>query len=214
MSRVRKHADGQPVAESTRDALLRIAVEQLDEDGEAGVRLEAILAEADCSPSSLYHHFGNLRGLIEEAHIIRFARIQRERTAEFSRAIEHIETREELVRFFDAAIEQFFAASGVTSRGRRANALGSTYNRPDFAKRLGEAFMETCDSLAAAFRVPQLRGLILPTLDTTSFAVWVQGLFFSRVLLELTGDEVVGTQWNTHTKRAAYFLLFGTDTPA
>jgi AcrR family transcriptional regulator len=213
MSRPRKSADGRAVAESTRDALLRITIALLNESGEAEIRIESILAEADCSPSSLYHHFGSLRGLIEEAHIARFAQIQRERTAEFRREIEYIETRQELVRFFDAAIEQFFDPIGVISRGRRANALGSTFNRPDFAKRLGEAYMESCEALGQAIRVPQLRGLILPTLDTYSFAVWVQGIFFSRVLIELTGDDVVGARWNAYTKQAAYFLLFGDADP-
>ena len=213
MSRTRRRADDQPAGESTRDALLRITVAQLNEEGEAGVRLEAILAEADCSPSSLYHHFGNLRGLVEEAQIIRFAQIQRMRTEEFRNAIESVETHEELVRFLDTAIEIFLRPDGAPSRSRRANALGSTYARPDFAKRLGEVYMETCESLGAALRVPQSRGLILDTVDTNAFAVWVQGLFFSRVLLELSGDETIGAQWNDLTRRSAYFLIFGTPDP-
>jgi len=197
---------------STRDVLLKVTVDQLNIGGEAEIRLENILAEADCSPSSLYHHFGNLRGLLDEAQIVRFSKTLLERTTAFNAAIQEITTREAIVEFCASMIDGLLTGEGgPQARSRRVDALGSTYMRADFAKRMGEAQAESCEQLAAALRVPQLRGLIDASVDLYSLAHWVQGLFFSRVLIELGNDEGVGRKWNELTMRAILTALFGPD---
>jgi len=199
-----------PRESSTRDALLKAAVEQLNEAGEAEIRLENILAAADCSPSSLYHHFGSLRGLLDDAQIVRFSRTLRERTAAFNLAIQEVKTRDALIEFCARRIDELVTdADGPLARSRRVDALGSTYMRPDFAKQMGEAHTESCEEFAAALRVPQLRGLIDESVDLKAVAHWVQGLFFSRCLVELTNDDALGDSWNTLTKQAILAMLFG-----
>ena len=199
-------------AESSRDLLLRVTIAQLDEGGEDKIRLEAILAEADCSPSSLYHHFGNLRGLVDEAQIARFERQLDGRTQIVRDAFDRITDKEELIRFSIATLKGLFDTDGAESRSSRANALGSTYKRPDFAKKMGVVLQENCDDLAAAFRIAQLRGLILPSVDLRAVAVWVQGMVFGRVLAELVNDDVIEREWDALTIRAILFTMFGPDT--
>ena len=195
---------------STRDILLKVTVEQLNVGGEAEIRLENILAEADCSPSSLYHHFGNLRGLLDEAQLVRFSQTLQERTAAFNKAIQEITTWDALVEFCSVAIDRLLGGEdGPQARSRRVDALGSTYMRADFAKRMGEAQAESCEQLAAALRTPQLRGLIDESVDLYALAHWVQGLVFSRVLVELGNDDTLGRKWNDLTKRAILAMLFG-----
>jgi AcrR family transcriptional regulator len=197
---------------STYDALLKATVEQLNEAGESEIRLENILAAADCSPSSLYHHFGNLRGLLDEAQIVRFSQTLLERTAVFNEAIQEIRSRDALIEFCAEQIEILVTGeNGPLARSRRVDALGSTYMRPDFAKRIGEVQAESCAQLAAALRVPQLRGLIDESVDLYAVSHWVQGLFFSRCLVELVNDEKVEGKWNDLTKQAILAILFGPD---
>jgi len=76
---------------------------------------------------------------------------------------------------------------------------------------MGMVLQENCDELAAAFRIAQLRGLILPTVDLRTVAVWVQGLLFGRVLAELINDDAVARRWDDLTVRAILFTLFGPD---
>ena len=199
---------------STREDLLRVTVEQLNIGGEADIRLESILAEADCSPSSLYHHFGNLRGLLDDAQIVRFSHLLSTRTAIFTRGVLDLKSREELIDYCIRSLDELMAADGPTARSQRVNALGSTYHRPDFAKRMAEAQHEGSEALAAALRVPQLRGLIDESVDLYSLAHWVQGLLFSRVLIELGGDDQLGKNWNQLTKRAILTALFGPEAVA
>ena len=195
---------------STRDILLNVTVEQLNVAGEAEIRLENILAEADCSPSSLYHHFGNLRGLLDDAQLVRFSQTLRERTAVFNEAIKEIKTRETLIEFCAKRIDELVTGvDGPLARSRRVDALGSTYMRPDFAKRMGEANTESCEQFAEALRVPQLRGLIDESIDLNAVAHWIQGLFFSRCLVDLSNDDAVGAKWNVLTKQAILAMLFG-----
>ena len=195
---------------STRDALLEATVEQLNEAGESEIRLENILAAADCSPSSLYHHFGNLRGLLDDAQIVRFSQTLVERTATFNEAIQEIKTRDELIEVCATRIGELVSdVDGPLARSRRVDALGSTYMRPDFAKRMGEVQVESCKQLAAALRVPQLRGFIDESVDLYAVSHWVQGLFFSRCLVELANDDAVGDKWNDLTKQAILAMLFG-----
>jgi AcrR family transcriptional regulator len=211
MTKARRSAAGNTAGETTRDVLLRVTVAELDEGGEEGVRLETILAEADCSPSSLYHHFGNLRGLVDEAQIVRFERQLAGRTQIVRDAFDRITDREELIQFSIATLKNLFDAEGAESRSSRANALGSTYKRSDFAKKMGLVLQENCDDLAAAFRIAQLRGLILPTIDIRALAVWVQGMLFARVLVELINDDAMEREWDGLTVRAILFTLFGPD---
>jgi hypothetical protein len=89
--------------------------------------------------------------------------------------------------------------------------LGSTYKRPDFAKKMGVVLQENCDDLAAAFRIAQLRGLVLPSVDLRAVAVWVQGMLFGRVLAELVNDDVIEREWDALTIRAILFTMFGPD---
>ena len=213
MSRPRKRADGQPVTEPTRDALLRITVEHLNEGGEANIRLESILAEADCSPSSLYHHFGNLRGLVEEAQLVRFSKNLDQRSAHFVNAVAEISSREEMIRFARNELEKYCTAEGAVYRSQRADALGSTYKHDLFAKRMGQAYVESCERVGKALAAAQRKKFISPEVDTEVFALWIYGIMFSRVLLELTGDEDLGQRWNAISVRAALFTLFDDPDP-
>jgi AcrR family transcriptional regulator len=211
MTKPRRSTAGNTAGETTRDVLLRVTVAELDEGGEEGVRLETILAEADCSPSSLYHHFGNLRGLVDEGQIVRFERQLGARTQVVREGFDSITDRDELIHFSVTVLKSLFDADGAESRSSRANALGSTYKRPDFAKRMGVVLQENCDELAAAFRVAQLRGLILPTIDLKAVAMWVQGMLFGRVLAELIDDDAIQREWDGLTVRAILFTMFGPD---
>jgi AcrR family transcriptional regulator len=54
-------------AETTREQLLKIAVEMFAENGFAGTSLRSIAKKAGVSPALLIHHFGTKEALIKEA---------------------------------------------------------------------------------------------------------------------------------------------------
>ena len=54
-------------AETTREQLLKLAVEMFAENGFAGTSLRSIAKKAGVSPALLIHHFGTKEALIKEA---------------------------------------------------------------------------------------------------------------------------------------------------
>ena len=58
----------------TAQKLLEAAMRSMDTEGEAGLRVDAVVAEAGVTIPVLYHHFGNREGLVRAAHVARLQR--------------------------------------------------------------------------------------------------------------------------------------------
>ena len=58
----------------TAERLLEAAIRSMDADGEAGLRVDAVVSEAGVTIPVLYHHFGNREGLVRAAHVVRITR--------------------------------------------------------------------------------------------------------------------------------------------
>lgn len=186
-------------------------IDQLNDIGEADVRLETILERAQISPSSLYHHFGNLRGLIEEAHVERFVREIYGRLNDLKIQLEDMETRQDFIDIVDGALDIFFADDRKLARFRRLNALGSSYGRPEFAKRLAEVERDSNKRTAEVLKVAQYRGFIDKSVDLEVFAAWFNGCLIGGTAIDLMDDEQFRKKW-TEMVRATTKHVLGLDT--
>lgn len=194
---------------ATKAALLAATIEILDEVGEANTRLEEILRRAGASPSSLYHHFGSLRGLVEEAQIQRFAGLALRRTDEFASQVDSLDTPESFAAAADFWTDEIFDAQYKMSRRARADALGSSFSNPEFASRIGRALTDAHRRLAEVLDASPSRRHLRPDFDALTFAAMFDALMFSRVLIELDDDPAVGRSWNRSAREMIYVLLFG-----
>jgi AcrR family transcriptional regulator len=195
--------------ESTKDALLRVAIETINEGGELAIRLDSILAEVGVSPSSLYHHYGNLNGLIEAAHVERFQRAIFSNAIELKRRIEETESREGFVALIDSMMDMFFSSIRVISRQHRVNVLGNAFGRPALLDAVSEAQKNSLIIATEAINIAQSRGFVNEDLDVAAFIAWFDGMAWGRVLIEITPDEDLGAKWNEIAKRAVHSVLFG-----
>ena len=195
--------------ESTKDALLRVAIETINEGGESAIRLDSILAEVGVSPSSLYHHYGNLNGLIEAAHVERFQRAIFSNAIELKRRIEETESREGFVALIDSMMDMFFSSIRVISRQHRVNVLGNAFGRPALLDAVSEAQKNSLIIATEAINIAQSRGFVNEDLDVAAFIAWFDGMAWGRVLIEITPDEDLGAKWNEIAKRAVHSVLFG-----
>ena len=195
--------------ENTKEAMLRIAIEGIDKSGEDGVRLDQVLEEVGVSPSSLYHHYGNLNGLIEAAQIERFRRVNLVNAMELKRSVEAAETLEEFKKLIDLLLETYLNSKRTVPRLQRANALGSAYGRPDMLKRLGESQAEALDIGTEAINIAKYKGFVRKELDSRAFIAWFDSQSFGRVLIEVTQDKKLAVEWNKLAIQAAHVLLFG-----
>ena len=197
------------VSESTKDALLRVAIETINEGGESAIRLDSILAEVGVSPSSLYHHYGSLNGLIEAAHVERFQKAVYSNAVELKRRIEETESRQSFVALIDSMMDMFFSSVRAIPRQHRVNALGNAFGRPELLAAIAEAQKISLVIATEAVSIAQAKGFVNKDLDVAAFIAWFDGMAWGRVLIEITPDEDLGAKWNEIAKRAVHSVLFG-----
>jgi AcrR family transcriptional regulator len=198
-----------PVVETTKEAMLRVAIAAIDDGGEDGIRLDAILQEVGVSPSSLYYHYGNLAGLVEAAQVERFRRANLNNAIEVRQRIELVESVDEFKKLVDLLIKNFLGSHRSIPRLQRANALGSAFGRPELLQLLGESQAEALNIGVEAIELAQQKGFVREDLNARAFVAWFDSQSFGRVLVELTQDEELGDNWNNLATEAVYQLLFG-----
>ena len=196
-------------SESTKDALLRVAIETINEGGESAIRLDSILAEVGVSPSSLYHHYGNLNGLIEAAHVERFQRAVFGNAVELRRRMEEVKSAAGFVALVDATMDLYFGAVRAIPRQHRVNALGNAFGRPELLAAITKAQKNSLVIATEAVSIAQVKGFVNKDLDVAAFIAWFDAMAWGRVLIEITPDEDLGAKWNQIAKRAVHSVLFG-----
>ena len=197
------------VSESTKDALLRVAIEVINQGGESAIRLDSILAEVCVSPSSLYHHYGSLNGLIEAAHVERFQKAVYSNAVELKRRIEETESRQSFVALIDSMMDMFFSSVREIARQHRVNVLGNAFGRPALLDAVATAQKQSLLIATEAMGIAQSKGFVNKDLDVAAFIAWFDGMAWGRVLIEITPNEDLGAKWNEIAKRAVRSVLFG-----
>lgn len=192
---------------SGREILLQVMIDALNEVGEADVRLETILERAQISPSSLYHHFGNLRGLIEEAHVERYIREVYSNLDGLKKQFEDMETQEDFVRIVDDSLDILLSDVRKVARFRRANAFGSSYGHPEFARRIADVEREANRKTAEVLKVAQYRGFIPRSVDLEAFASWLNAALSGSVVIDQMDDPEYRARWAAMVRASTRYLL-------
>ena len=193
--------------ESARDALLRVMVHTIDEFGEPGVRLEKVLKEANASVSSMYHHFGNLSGLIESAQIIRFRRTQQLDLDYFKEEMKSVTSREEFCGLLKRGMDRAFHENRRIVRSQRVNAAARSYQNPQYAEQLRDLQREANQSLVLALLQAQAKGFIPTNVDLETAAAWWTGTTFGRFFVEILDDASLENRWNELAYNMALVVL-------
>ena len=204
-SRARKTANEK--TESTRDALLRVMVHTLDECGEPGVRLEKVLREANASVSSMYHHFGNLAGLIEAAHVVRFRRTQQLDVEYFTEEMKLVKNLNEFRDLLTRAMDRAFHENRRIVRSQRVNASARSYQNPQYAEFLRDLQRQANQALILALLQAQAKGFIPPHVDIEAAAAWWTSTIYGRYFVEILDDADLESRWNDLARRMAFEVL-------
>lgn len=193
--------------EKTKDTLLRVAIAAIEEVGEAHVRLEDILRDADASVSSLYHHYGNMRGLLDEAQLARFDSSTGDNIKTFHDAVIRVRNKDEFRKLIDATVRDLFSRERKENRSTIVNAFGSIFNTPEFDKRVVELEKQNVAMLSVAIEHAKSRGMTRSDLDVVSFSAWAMGLTFSRVISDIMNDDDIIDGWIEMTIDSVNHLL-------
>jgi AcrR family transcriptional regulator len=191
----------------TAQRLLDAAIHAMDAEGEAGLRVDAVVAEAGVTIPVLYHHFGSREGLVRAAHVARLSADLQQRIDDFAAALTQVEDRQGLLATFDAVL----AGAGSIAHDRfvRISVLGATYGRPDLQEEVAELQRHAWERLAELLEGPRQKGWIRQDIDLVAFFGWLLGLFVGRTLIDIQEGAMDPAVWDRYSREAIYVVLLG-----
>lgn len=192
---------------STRDALIHVTVEALDELGESNVRLENILSTSGVSVSSLYHYFGNLRGLIDAANVVRFNRVYLLDLESTRTALGKACTKDDFRKMVVSIVDDIFLSSRSENRRHRLLALSGVDNNPEFAASIAEAQKANALATTEILVSAKSQGFVPQHFDPVAFGVWFSAQAFGLAVTEIADDDAMNDMWRAQTLRATLHLL-------
>lgn len=172
---------------STKERILRLAIDALDSGGEASIRVKQIADDAGVSVTSLYHFYGSREGLVEAALVHRFDDGYRLGRAAMRQAAASTTSREDLAHHFEVLIRNAFSSAHTAARRRRINVAGSAMSRPTLLAKINDAQREWFTQLHESLLIAQQRGFIDAAVDTRAAATW--HLITANGLASVEGDS-------------------------
>lgn len=175
----------------TKEAILRVAIEELDDFGQGGFRIAHVVKTSNASFSSLYHHFGSREALIREAQAHRYVPIEPATLVDFKAVAARARTSDAFFDAFAALISRLLN-DPIARNGRHRNAevLGFAMTDDELLERIVCQQRLQTSGFAASLRDAQRRTLIREDLDIDAYVTWVLGMLFGHLLLEI--DPVLG----------------------
>jgi len=196
----------------TRAALLEAAIDVIEESGESGFRIEAVLARVGIASTAIYHHFGSRDGLIDSANAERYLRtLYVVDHPALAAAIAGCRSKAEFEALIRAELDVSHLPGAQARRRTRVSVLGSAITRPSLAAKVSEANGVYAREMAAAFRVAQERGWIRPDLDLEATAMWQIGQTTGRLMVELGEPPCEFDEWNRVETMAILGMLLNED---
>jgi AcrR family transcriptional regulator len=174
----------------------------IDMAGESSVKLDEVLAATRASVSSLYHYFGSLRGLIEEAQFTRFSMARYLDVDQLNAGLIRVQTKAEFFTFLTAVIQGMLSKSRDFNRMRRVTALASSESSDSMRQRLVQMEKETLEFAVSLMTAAQTRGFISKTIDVRLATTWASTVAFSQVLIDIVEDDELQKQWEDQAAKS------------
>lgn len=191
----------------TAQALVDVAVEQMDETGEAAIHIKSVLEASGVAYGSLYHHFRDREDLVCEAIAERYVRSVNLGLPVFATRALAAQTLQDVRDLVESEMVRIDDATLRLQRRRRINAIGSAMFRPEVLDRIAAQQSAYFDGAGAVLAAVQARGLIHPSIEVRSFAAWYLSLILSRAFVEIDDSSAVNGNWSRYTASAAITLL-------
>jgi len=178
-------------ARSTRESILRAAVEAIEAEGESAVRVLEVARKAGFSVRMIYYFFGDREGLIEAARARQFMGRGMEDVAAIARLVDASPDLEA----FRAGVKRIIAAGleGPRAEARlsRASVIGALWKRPRLAEVIQAEQLKVLSSLEAVVQRAQVRGFLDPSVPARAFAAFMQAYSFGKVMADVAGPNAV-----------------------
>jgi AcrR family transcriptional regulator len=169
----------------TAKALVDLTIISLENGGESAVRVDAIVKQAGVSITSLYHHFGDRKGLIEAAQAHRFLMVFAENSASMVQVLDRVQSQDEMITVFRDAVALLQGPRNRVLRATRSSILGSALVDGSLLQRISLIQNEQVKEFAKSISRLQDIGVIRSDVSPDAVSFWIIGTIYGRVLSEV-----------------------------
>ena len=170
---------------SSRDEILRVAIDIIDEHGEAALRMADVAERAGVAIALISHHFMSHEGLITEAQMTRFLR---QPFLDNARIEAGVMATQDLATFragMRVLTREIVSAGRAVFRMERVTVIASSYGRAELSERLRVATGEITDSFERVVALAQRVAFVRADLDARAIALAVQAYAMGLVVADL-----------------------------
>jgi len=199
---------------SSRAALLRSAIEAIDEFGEAGVRVEEVGRRAGVSVATIYHWFDSKQGLIEAAQRLRFDEVWHiTMNLEIERFVSLVQPTRSAAQAQQRMLEFTGGLRNESNNERRMARLllfGTSLHQPGLRQVVVSNYNDYltwgCDALAEQRDSAKFRS----DLDLRCVAAWLHSQALSRRICEIGTPRIDPRRSDNFRDQAWTWALWGT----
>jgi AcrR family transcriptional regulator len=175
--------------QSARDEILRVAIEIIDEHGEAALRMADVAERAGVAIALISHHFMSREGLITEAQMARF---RRQPFLDNVRIEAGVMATRDLAAFragMRALTDEVVGSARAAFRMERVTVIAASFGRHDLTERLRQATGEITEGLERVIALAQRVGFVRADLDSRAVALAVQAYAIGLVIADLDPER-------------------------
>lgn len=174
---------------SPRQRLLEAAIELIDAEGEAGVKVDRIAELSDVAKPSIYRYFHDRDGLIVAAQAERYRRgLQSNVLLTLDQVVE-CDTADDFFALLASTMANVTTPEAVARRRLRIQVLASATTRPELQEAIRTAHQATIDEVAKAVGYAQRRGWISKAFPASALVEWWLALVLGRHVVEEYGRQ-------------------------
>jgi AcrR family transcriptional regulator len=181
--------------ETTREHLLRLAIEAIEEGGEVGVKAKEICREADIAVTSLYHYFGSRDGLVSEAQAKRYTDSIQDVFHLWDNGVRSCNSKEDFKNLLVQMLDYVMRPERAHARMVRLNVLGSSYARPALRAAIVDAQERVFAAQVTTLDYAREKGWIRQDIDAKAVSAWHLGVITGLTLIELGPNTVNREEW-------------------
>ena len=188
---------GRPRPIDSRIRLLQAAIEVIDEQGDAALRVVKVAERAGVATGLINHHFGGRDGLIAAAQAVRYSKFVSGDLNILSN-LRYDATGPEIHAALLELAQMILDIRLAERRLARASAIGAAHGREELREIVGTATTELMDRLTHLVKVGQQIGFFRTDLSARSVATLIASIGFGLVLADLdakrpTDDQLLET---------------------
>jgi AcrR family transcriptional regulator len=187
--RAKAASNGDDQQADGRRRILDAAIQILESDGEAALRVLDIARMADVVPGLINHHFGGRDQLVAAAQLERFAGESAKDQDRLRRILDEDPSREDVRAGLRQISGDVVSRRRATKRLSRIAIIGSAHGRPELTDELGEPTSQLIGRMAEIVEVAQQAGHVRADLDARAIATFVQAYGLGFVLADLDPDS-------------------------